>query len=280
MSKVFTAEQFIKKLKWLTTIPNVYHSGKGWSTLNSSGKWQFDCVLSVKSILWGFVADKSKKMGGTVYKSNGVADFTCNGGVEKYSTDVSTKFDNLVAGEYVCMKGTKYNHTGVCIEPATKDKKGKMFEDTTGWGTKKAIISEFDIYGNRYYKGVKNLKWTYHGKLIYIDYKDQPVPMGQVAILQSKMNEQWHLGLAVDNSFGPATKKACREHQLTYRCNAHIMIKWLQNRLIELGYSVGKSGVDGYFGDDTKKAVISFQKHMHLNPDAIVGQYTYEALTE
>ena len=274
MSKVFTSKQFIDKLKWLVNnVPNVYYSGSNWSKLNSKGKWQFDCVLSVKSLLWGFKADKNLFRGGTIYKSNGVADFSCNGALS-YCTDVSTKFDNLVAGEYLCMKGTKYNHTGIYLG------NGKVFEDTTGWGTKKAIISDIDKNGNRSYKGVKNLKWTYHGKLKYIDYSDEPIPMGQVAILQSKLNEQWHLGLDVDNSFGSKTTEACRTHQLVYNNKYRIMNKWLQKRLIELGFSVGKSGIDGYFGKDTKKAVISFQKKKRLNPDAIVGKDTYRALTE
>ena len=32
MTKVFMSKEFIKKLKWLVNdVPNVYHSGKGWS---------------------------------------------------------------------------------------------------------------------------------------------------------------------------------------------------------------------------------------------------------
>lgn len=278
---VFTSKEFIDKLKWLVEkVPNVYYSGSNWSKLNSSGKWQFDCVVSIKSILWGFKAEKNSFRGGTIYKSNGVADFTCNGGLD-YCTDVSTRFDNLVAGEYVCMKGTKYNHSGVCIEPATSTKRGKMFEDTTGWGTKRAIISEFDIYGNRYYNGVKNVaKWTNHGKLKWIDYKEEPKPKTQVMIWQEKMNEQWNCGLAVDGSFGPACTKAGMEHILTLGSKAPIMIKWMQQRLIDLGYSVGKSGVDGSFGYDTLKAVKQFQKNKHLAVDGRVGSATYKALTE
>lgn len=48
MSKVFTSEEFIKKLKWFTTLPNVYYSGKYWSQLNDKGQWRNDCVLSVE----------------------------------------------------------------------------------------------------------------------------------------------------------------------------------------------------------------------------------------
>ena len=271
---VMKSKQFIEKLKWLVnSVPNVYYSGKNWSKLNSNGKWQFDCVLSVKCILWGFKADKSLSRGGTVYKSNGVADFTCNGALN-YCTKVSTNFSNLVPGEYLCMKDTKHNHTGIYIG------NGKVFEDTTGWGTKKAIISEIDSKGNRYYQGKKNLKWTYHGLLNYIDYSDQDVPVDQVKLLQQKMNEQWQCGLAVDGSFGPATTAACAKHQLYKGVKAVIMVKWLQNRLIELGYSVGSSGVDGSFGPATNTAVKKFQKDKHLNVDGYVGPSTCKALTE
>lgn len=49
MSKVFTAKEFIEKLKWLVnSVPNVYYSGSNWSKLNSKGQWQFDCVVSVE----------------------------------------------------------------------------------------------------------------------------------------------------------------------------------------------------------------------------------------
>lgn len=271
MTKVFTSQEFIKKLKWLVNeVPNVYYSGSNWSKLNSSGKWQFDCVLSVKSILWGFKGDKKLFRGGTVYKSNGVADFSCNGALS-YCTDVSTNFEHLVAGEYLCMKGTKYNHTGIYLG------NGKVFEDTTGWGTKKAIISEINSKGERFYKGKKNLKWTYHGKLKYIDYSNEPKPINQVMIWQTKMNEQWHCGLEVDGHFGPLCEKEARKHQLTFNCDAPIMVRWLQARLYDLGYNIA---IDGSFGYDTRKKVKDFQKKKHLNPDAIVGEYTYKALTE
>jgi hypothetical protein len=168
MSKVFTSKQFIDKLKWLTTIPNVYHSGTGWSTLKN-GKWQFDCILSIKCILWGFKADKNLFRGGTKYESNGVPDFACNSIYENCS-NVSKDFNNLVPGEYLCMKGTKHNHAGIYLG------NGKVFECTTGWGVNRCIISDIDSKGIRSYRGVKNCYWTYHGKLNYIDYNDSPQP--------------------------------------------------------------------------------------------------------
>ena len=99
--KVYMVDEFIKKLKWLVKdVPNIYYSGKDWSRLNKNGQWQFDCVVSIKSILWGFKADKNLARGGTIYKSNGVADFTCNGGLD-YCTNVNKNFHNLIPGEYL-----------------------------------------------------------------------------------------------------------------------------------------------------------------------------------
>lgn len=168
--KVFTSKEFIDKLYWLTNqIPNVYYNGSQWSKLNSKGQWQFDCVTSVKSILWGFRADPNVLRGGTVYKSNGVKDFTCDGALN-YCTCVSQNFNNLVAGEYLCMKGTGYNHTGIYLG------NGKVFECTTGWGANRCIISDITRTGTRSLNGVTNLRWTYHGKLNYIDYSNEPTP--------------------------------------------------------------------------------------------------------
>lgn len=166
MSKVFTSNDFINKLKWLVNdVPNYYYSANGtWCNYNkSNGKFMMDCVVSIKGLLWGFKADKNKAHGGAVYGSNGVADFTCDGGLN-YCTDVSNNFNNLTPGEYICMKGTGYDHAGIYLG------NGKVFECTVGWGANKCIISNIDNSGNRTYNGVRNLKWTYHGKLIYIDY--------------------------------------------------------------------------------------------------------------
>ena len=135
-----------------------------------------DCVVSIKGLLWNFAADKNKPHGGGTKGANGVADFTCNGGLEQ-CTDNSQDFTRIIPGEYMCMKGSKYNHAGVCIESPTESKRGKAFECTTSWGANKCIIAEFDTQGNRYYNGVRmTAKWTWHGKLEYIDFSDSPEP--------------------------------------------------------------------------------------------------------
>ena len=266
--KVYTNNEFIKKLKWLTNkVPNVYYSGKNWSKLNNNGKWQFDCVLSIKSILWGFKANKNLFRGGTVYKSNGVADFSCNGAL-KYCSNVSTNFEHLVPGEYLCMKGTKYNHTGIYLG------NNKVFEDTTGWNKKKCIISDINKNGIRSLNGKNNLKWTYHGKLKYIDYDSTKF----IRELQNSLNREYNSNLVVDGIFGPKTEKVCEKHPLKLNIKDKIIVKWLQTRLINLGYSVGKYKIDGIFGKDTLNAVKKFQKDYGLIVDGIVGKNTYRKL--
>ncbi len=167
--KIFTSKEFIDKLRHIAYLPTTYYSGGNqWSTWNGY-RWNFDCVVSVKSVLWGWNENKNVLHGGAIYGSNGVKDFTCNEGLD-FCTDVSTNFSNLTPGEYLCMKGTQFDHVGVYLG------NGKVFEVTTAWGVNGATISEIDNYGTRSRNGVRSLRWTYHGKLKWIDYTNEPTP--------------------------------------------------------------------------------------------------------
>ena len=166
MSKIFTSKEFVEKLRHIATLPTIYYSGGNeWSTWNGS-RWQFDCVVSVKSVLWQWAENKNVIHGGAIYKSNGVPDFTCNGGLD-YCSDVSQDFHNLKPGEYLCMKGTQYDHVGIYLG------NGEVFEVTTAWGANGATISGIDGQGYRYRGNVGSLQWTYHGKLKWIDYVEE-----------------------------------------------------------------------------------------------------------
>jgi len=96
--------------------------------------------------------------------------------------------------------------------------------------------------------------------------------------LQTVLNKQYNCKLDVDGSFGPKTTDACTKNQLYKGKKASIHVKWLQNKLIALGYSVGKSGADGSFGNDTLNAVKQFQKDNKLKVDGYVGADTSKKL--
>lgn len=55
-------------------------------------------------------------------------------------------------------------------------------------------------------------------------------------------------------------------------------VKWLQEALLKLKYSLGNYGADGKFGSLTHTAVKKFQKSVGLTQDGIVGPQTYAAL--
>ena len=57
-------------------------------------------------------------------------------------------------------------------------------------------------------------------------------------------------------------------------------VKSLQRLLFADGYSVGKSGDDGDFGNDTEEAVKNYQRDHNLEPDGIAGVQTLKALWE
>lgn len=55
-------------------------------------------------------------------------------------------------------------------------------------------------------------------------------------------------------------------------------VKELQKELQRRGYNIGKDGIDGKFGNDTRNAVIKFQKDNRLSTDGKVGKNTAHAL--
>lgn len=152
--------------------------------------------------------------------------------------NISTDFSNVPVGAMVWLKG----HVGIYVG------EGKVIEATTGWGKKKVVKSSISKTGVRSLNGVKCLKWTKWGLIPFVDYGDTPTP-------------------SIYN-LTRLLKKGCKGDD----------VKHLQETLISLGYSCGKYGADGVFGNDTLKAVKKFQKAKGLTQDGIVGHNTAKAL--
>lgn len=97
---------------------------------------------------------------------------------------------------------------------------------------------------------------------------------------QVVMNKVYKCGLAQDGSFGPDSQKKANKYQL-YKKKTVVTrmrndyVRWLQNRLKELGYKIS---VDGSFWKDTDKVVRQFQKDKGLKVDGYVGANTVKEL--
>lgn len=90
--------------------------------------------------------------------------------------------------------------------------------------------------------------------------------------LQSECNRQGFSNQKVDGIPGANTLEGCP----TLRLSASGKItRLLQARLVSLGYNIS---IDGCFGENTKSAVINYQKSKGLSADGIVGQNTWRKL--
>lgn len=79
----------------------------------------------------------------------------------------------------------------------------------------------------------------------------------------------------------PATKQgdfSLSFRILKYGCKGED-VRAVQRTLKALGFDIGRYGTDGEFGNDTKKAVVAYQKSVGLSADGIVGPQTMAALT-
>lgn len=100
---------------------------------------------------------------------------------------------------------------------------------------------------NRDKEGYPRRNWLKHGRLPYVTYEGAPAPAGL------------EFPLLKVGSSGPC-------------------VKAVQLLLIGYGYSCGVYGADSQFGDQTRQAVLQFQKARALEVDGIVGPQTMKTL--
>jgi hypothetical protein len=138
--------------------------------LIGKGYFGFDCVNTIKGILWGWNGNPLKGHGGGVYASNGVPDVSADGMLTKL-TGVSTDFSNIVEGEAVWTKG----HIGVYIG------NGKVIECTPSWKNNVQMTACLNVGP---IIGMNGRRWLKHGKLPYIEYEAPAPPLRTYTIRQ------------------------------------------------------------------------------------------------
>lgn len=116
----------------------------------------FDCVGTIKAILWGWSGDSSKSLGGAKYASNGAPDISANQMIAKCS-NVSRDFSKVQVGELLWKEG----HVGIFIG------EGLAVECTPIWDCGVQITAVGNI-GRK--AGYNTRTWTKHGKLPYVTY--------------------------------------------------------------------------------------------------------------
>ncbi|MDO4564851.1 MAG: peptidoglycan-binding protein [Clostridia bacterium] len=106
-----------------------------------------------------------------------------------------------------------------------------------------------------------------------------------VGVVKSKLSSKWQAYgrpkafADIEDEPAPDTPDGYyREIRVTSPYMRGDDVKWVQTALVALGYSVGDSGVDGIYGNDTADAVGQFQKAKGLTVDKIVGVITWSAL--
>lgn len=130
-----------------------------------------------------------------------------------------------------------------------------------------------------------------------------------VSLVQQTLKDKNYLITVVDGLFGTSTELAVKAFQTnnklqvdgivgkvtwdalingyiaTYHAYPGVLIGYgssgsnvtlIQEKLTDLGYNIGT--IDGYFGNATKQAIISFQSQHGLDADGVVGQITWDVL--
>lgn len=68
------------------------------------------------------------------------------------------------------------------------------------------------------------------------------------------------------------------KHNILTQFSALESVKWMQWELVQAGYNVGKSGIDGKFGTNTLKALKAYQAEHGLEADGKCGPLTKECM--
>ena len=166
---------------------------------------------------------------------------------------------------------TKGNKGLVCVKRYVPD------DDTTTETTAKETVQAASIAEeSRIIREVKKWVNAYMGGAITLALNglaDAPARKGLVMCLQRYLNITYSAGLAVDGSFGPKTKAACRAVKKGSKGD---LVRVCQAMLYSKGYD--PKGFDGSCGSGCDAAIRQYQKDHGLAVDGSCGPNTFYSL--
>ena len=267
----------------------------------------FDCVCFIKAILfWGWTGNTMATYGGATYDKN--TDYTEKGLLNACSS-VSNDFNSIVPGELVYMPGHVgvYVGEGQVVECSPKWKNsvqysnlGNLEKYKTGnyrvWTSHgklpgveyssepvtsiTTVVQAGEGYwqiaerclgdGNRY----KELQELNGNKVLFAG-DTVLLPGTEVVETSDTQYEKFILKLksALGLSASATTEQVFEKTPLLCNTNTYSKVTAIvQEYLIVLGFSCGSKGANGYFGNDTEKAVKAYQAKYTGIADGIMSE--------
>lgn len=227
---VYNSSDYVQLLKHIaadlkTKYKNQYPYNLGYRY--SDGSYSWDCFNLIKSIIWGW---KETNVIGSYTRpdpSTGLGDWA-GAKILSCCSDISADFGSVPPGAYILFNDNDHAGTYIGEHEIIPGRVVNVIECTAAWGggVKFSYVSST---GGRYnYKGGnKNGSWMKWGKLPWINYEKEPVPMKtfyayksgtavkdpQILRLQILLNGLAGARLSLDSYYGPATTKAVAKWQ-------------------------------------------------------------------
>lgn len=187
-------------------------------------------------------------------------------------------FKTPMVGDYIYFKWTSNKETEashVGIVEAIKDGRVYTIEGNAGSASDRVIRKNYSL---KYacIVGYARLPLDRSG-----GQPEPPKPTGTdadaVKALQTALNKAYKCGLAVDGIIGTMTTKAVNGHLVRYGSRG-AYVKWIQQRLTDIGWKGSMLTPDGICGERTTAAIKAFQKARGLEVDGVVGINTIKQL--